>query len=48
MFEKKLSFTKDTCSLKTKFGVTEPYSKLLILDALQGSEYTPLPSIVES
>lgn len=47
MFEKKLSFTKDTCSLKTTFGVTEPYS-LLILDTLQGSEYTPLPSIVES
>ena len=48
MFEKKLSFTKDTCSLKTKFGVKKPYSKLLILDALQGSEYTPLSSIVES
>ena len=34
MFEKKLSFTKDSCFLKTTFGATEDYSKPLILDAL--------------
>ena len=48
MFKKDLRFAKGTCFPKITLSATEAYSKLLILDVLQGSEYAPAPSLIGS